>query len=74
MGITAAVCFALTLFAFQTKWDFTVLGGALLCGVVVLLIFGTARTRTGPLVVSGGEKWGGGSLRPFNPNISSKKN
>lgn len=27
VGLTAAVCFALTLFAFQTKVDFTVMGG-----------------------------------------------
>jgi protein lifeguard len=27
VGITAAVCFALTIFAFQTKIDFTVMGG-----------------------------------------------
>ncbi|XP_046968526.1 protein lifeguard 1-like isoform X1 [Vanessa cardui] len=40
VGLTAAVCLALTLFAFQTKWDFTVMGGALLCATVVLLIFG----------------------------------
>lgn len=36
VGITAAVCFALTLFATQTKYDFTMLGGVL---VVVLLVF-----------------------------------
>lgn len=29
VGITAAVTFGLTLFAFQTKWDFTVMGGEL---------------------------------------------
>ncbi|XP_077290207.1 protein lifeguard 1-like isoform X4 [Arctopsyche grandis] len=40
VGITAAVCLALTLFAFQTKWDFTKLGGFLLVGMVVLLLFG----------------------------------
>ncbi|KAJ8715911.1 hypothetical protein PYW08_013196 [Mythimna loreyi] len=40
VGITAAVCLALTLFAFQTKWDFTVMGGFLLCATVVLLVFG----------------------------------
>ncbi|XP_050351764.1 protein lifeguard 1-like isoform X3 [Nymphalis io] len=40
VGLTAAVCLALTLFAFQTKWDFTVMGGALLCATVILLIFG----------------------------------
>ncbi|GBP08783.1 Protein lifeguard 1 [Eumeta japonica] len=40
VGITAAICLALTLFAFQTKWDFTVMGGFLLCATVVLLLFG----------------------------------
>ncbi|XP_060534487.1 protein lifeguard 1 isoform X2 [Cylas formicarius] len=40
VGITAAVCLALTLFAFQTKWDFTMMGGILLVAVVILLVFG----------------------------------
>ncbi|KAJ0178100.1 hypothetical protein K1T71_005923 [Dendrolimus kikuchii] len=40
VGITAAVCLALTLFAFQTKWDFTGMGGALLCAAVILMLFG----------------------------------
>ncbi|XP_028169421.1 protein lifeguard 1 [Ostrinia furnacalis] len=40
IGITAAVCLALTLFAFQTKWDFTTMGGVLLCATVVFLLFG----------------------------------
>ncbi|XP_053606662.1 protein lifeguard 1-like isoform X2 [Plodia interpunctella] len=40
VGITAAVCLALTLFALQTKYDFTTMGGALLCAVVILMIFG----------------------------------
>lgn len=40
VGITAAVCLALTLFAFQTKYDFTMCGGFLLVSVVILLIFG----------------------------------
>ncbi|CAG9821594.1 unnamed protein product [Phaedon cochleariae] len=39
-GITAAVCFGLTLFAFQTKWDFTVMGGILFVAVLILFIFG----------------------------------
>ena len=39
-GITAVVCFALTIFALQTKWDFTILGGALFVGVIILLVFG----------------------------------
>ncbi|XP_034831413.1 protein lifeguard 1-like [Maniola hyperantus] len=40
VGITAAVCLGLTLFAFQTKWDFTMMGGALVAASVVLLVFG----------------------------------
>jgi len=37
-GITAAVTIGLTLFAFQTKWDFTACGG-MLCGLLVILFF-----------------------------------
>ncbi|XP_063239573.1 protein lifeguard 1-like [Bacillus rossius redtenbacheri] len=40
VGLTAAVCLALTLFALQTKWDFTMCGGALLVAAVVLMVFG----------------------------------
>jgi protein lifeguard len=40
VGITAAVCLGLTLFAFQTKWDFTVMGGVLFVAVLILLLFG----------------------------------
>ena len=40
VGVTAAVCLALTIFAMQTKWDFTVMGGALLVATIVLLLFG----------------------------------
>lgn len=40
VGITAAVCLGLTLFAFQTKWDFTVMGGVLFVAVLILLILG----------------------------------
>lgn len=40
VGITAVVCLALTLFAFQTKWDFTVMGGVLTVAVVILFLFG----------------------------------
>ena len=36
-GICAAVTFALTIFALQTKWDFTACGG-MLCGMVVILM------------------------------------
>jgi FtsH-binding integral membrane protein len=39
-GICAAVCFGLTMFAFQTKWDFTILGGGLFVALIVLIVFG----------------------------------
>ncbi|XP_049299789.1 protein lifeguard 1-like [Anopheles funestus] len=39
-GITAAVCLGLTLFAFQTKWDFTMMGGILFTAVLILFLFG----------------------------------
>ncbi|KZS20187.1 protein lifeguard 1 isoform X1 [Daphnia magna] len=39
-GICTAVCLALTLFAMQTKWDFTACGGILFVCVIVLFIFG----------------------------------
>ncbi|XP_013172564.1 PREDICTED: protein lifeguard 1-like isoform X1 [Papilio xuthus] len=40
VGITAVICLTLTLFAMQTKYDFTAMGGILLCATVVLLLFG----------------------------------
>lgn len=40
VGVTAGVCLALTLFAFQTKWDFTTCTGFLFVAVVVLFFFG----------------------------------
>jgi len=40
VGITAAVSLGLTLFAFQTKWDFTVMGGVLFVAAIVLMVFG----------------------------------
>ncbi|CAH1998596.1 unnamed protein product [Acanthoscelides obtectus] len=40
VGITAAVCLGLTLFAFQTKWDFTMMGGVLFVAAMILFLFG----------------------------------
>jgi FtsH-binding integral membrane protein len=40
IGITAAVSIGLTLFAFNTKFDFTVYGGFLFVALIVLLMFG----------------------------------
>jgi len=40
VGTTAAIVLALTIFAFQTKIDFTAWGGALLACLLVFVIFG----------------------------------
>ncbi|KOC61741.1 Protein lifeguard 1, partial [Habropoda laboriosa] len=40
VGITAAVCLALTLFSFQTKYDFTALNGILFVALFIFIIFG----------------------------------
>jgi protein lifeguard len=40
VGLTAAVCLGLTLFAFQTKLDFTVMGGVLFVAAIILMVFG----------------------------------
>ncbi|BFZ22553.1 hypothetical protein BsWGS_25592 [Bradybaena similaris] len=40
VGITALVSVGLTIFAFQTKWDFTMMGGILFVLVIVLICFG----------------------------------
>ena len=40
VGITVACTIALTIFAFQTKIDFTVCGGALLCILMVFVVSG----------------------------------
>lgn len=38
--LCAVICFGLTIFAFQTKIDFTVMGGILFVSVLILFIFG----------------------------------
>ncbi|XP_076453208.1 protein lifeguard 1-like [Babylonia areolata] len=40
VGITAVVSLALTIFAFQTKWDFTMFGGLLFVFIIVLICLG----------------------------------
>lgn len=40
VGITAVVVLGLTIFAFQTKWDFTMMGGMLFVFLIVLICFG----------------------------------
>ncbi|XP_037077573.1 protein lifeguard 1-like [Pollicipes pollicipes] len=40
VGICAVVCLALTMFAFQTKYDFTTCNGVLFVCLIVLMIFG----------------------------------
>ncbi|KAK9887713.1 hypothetical protein WA026_000034 [Henosepilachna vigintioctopunctata] len=39
-GITVVVFLGLTLFSFQTKWDFTTAGGFLCVALIVLMVFG----------------------------------
>lgn len=38
--VTTVVCVGLTIFAFQTKWDFTVMGGMLFVCLLLLMLFG----------------------------------
>ena len=40
VGITCGVTLALTLFAFQTKWDFTMCGGALMAVLIIFVLAG----------------------------------
>ena len=40
VGITAVICFALTMFAFQTKYDFTGAGTYLFIAAIVLMLAG----------------------------------
>ena len=40
VGICTVVCLALTMFAFQTKYDFTMLNGILFVCLIILMIFG----------------------------------
>ncbi|EDO37574.1 predicted protein [Nematostella vectensis] len=40
VGITAVVVLAITIFAFQTKYDFTMMGGFLFVALIVLICFG----------------------------------
>lgn len=40
VGITAVICLALTIFAFQTKIDFTGLGSILFIVLIVFMLFG----------------------------------
>lgn len=40
MGIVAVVTLAITIFAFQTKYDFTMMGGCLFVALIVLICFG----------------------------------
>ncbi|GFW46363.1 protein lifeguard 1 [Trichonephila clavipes] len=39
-GICAFICLGLTIFAFQTKYDFTMMGGMLFVALLIFVIFG----------------------------------
>ncbi|XP_054707256.1 protein lifeguard 1-like isoform X2 [Uloborus diversus] len=40
VGICAVICLGLTIFAFQTKYDFTMMGGMLFVTLLIFVIFG----------------------------------
>lgn len=40
VGVTCVICVGLTLFSFQTKWDFTMMGGFLFVALLVVFVFG----------------------------------
>lgn len=40
LAITVVICLSLTIFAFQTKYDFTIYGGVLCCSLVILTMCG----------------------------------
>jgi FtsH-binding integral membrane protein len=47
-GVTVIVCVALTIFSFQTKYDFTMMGGALFVCMIVLMVFSFFAIFFGP--------------------------
>jgi len=47
VGICAFITFALTIFAFQTKFDFTAMGGVLICVLLAFILFGFFATIFG---------------------------
>lgn len=52
IGITAAICLALTLFAMHTKYDLTMMGGVLIACLVSLVIFGFVAIFVGGRITS----------------------
>lgn len=51
VGATAAVCLALTLFALQTKYDFTMCNGVLFVALILFMLFGiVAMFFRGPVI------------------------
>lgn len=40
VGATAVVCLALTLFAMQTRFDFTVCNGVMFVATIIFMVFG----------------------------------
>lgn len=56
LGLTTLICFALTIFALQTKIDFTVMGGFLLIAAIVLLVASIVAlffpSKLGTLIIS----------------------
>lgn len=60
VGLTAIVVIGLTIFAIQTKWDFTMMGGMLFVFLILLVVItfilgftSFGRSNTGSLILSG---------------------
>lgn len=60
VGLTAIVVIGLTIFAVQTKWDFTMMGGILFVFLILFVVVGLilgfttfGRSNTGTLILSG---------------------
>lgn len=60
VGLTAIVVIGLTIFAIQTKWDFTMMGGILFVFLILLVVISFilgftsfGRSNTGTLILSG---------------------
>ncbi|XP_017076677.2 LOW QUALITY PROTEIN: protein lifeguard 1 [Drosophila eugracilis] len=52
VSITTAVCVGLTLFAMQTRYDFTMMGGMLVSFLIILLLFGIITVFVGQGVMT----------------------
>lgn len=81
VGLTAVVVVSLTIFAFQTKWDFTMMGGVLFVALMVFFVAGLivpfiARGRIAVLIFSsfGAILFSAYLIRKYMKTISFRNN